>query len=474
MVLAVVLAGLVPGHAQKRNPVGKAESQARSAEVRCRDAQDCPDGVGLWASVVGRSVSQCTGFLIDSIHAVTDRHCIPPDLQTTGASCRGRAWLHLPSASGVRGEVCECDRVEILSRTDSRVGDPDYAVVRLLHPTRRTPLSVDRGPLGDLDTVEVVRVRPMDVEAALREVPVGVLARQTCLVSRRTRSFADRDQAIDVLDPLSRRVPLVECPAEGGNSGSPVLVRRPDGSRVVRALLDRTVDLAPVENWARKGGIRLLDSSLVPMAWAGNFACLPLPGDAPDWRPPLACLVDSSLEALAVEKSRWKAEVDGALDGKALEWSRGRGIRFSGGIFRPQEWPDLVKLLGSDRDRPDAFVVPVPQCLEAGAEVGKGIEEKGAVPVWDVVFGFDSRLRWNFRVGQRPEELTVRLGVRPGSKGARVSMEVPRAGSKPLVLWKKRLPRCPLEEGGGSEEVAGTVAVDSFPLSPSRDSRAVP
>jgi len=420
----------------------RARAQAEKAEVRCQDAQECPDGVGLWATATGRSVAQCTAFLMDSIHAVTDRHCIPPDLQTEGASCKDRAWLHLPARPLDQPEVLPCDRIEILSHTDARVGDPDYAVVRLGTPSARHPLKVERGPLADLDTVEVFRVRPMDVEAALREVPVGAVARQACLVSRRTRSFADKDQAVDVLDPSSRRVPLVDCPSEGGNSGSPVVVRKADGTVVVRALLDRTVDTRYVEDWVRRNGLRLLDGRVSPISWAGSFACLRLPGDRPGWAPPLSCQLDSSLEALADDRARWKLEVDGALDGKAAAWSRGRGIRFSGGVFRPAEWPDLVKAVGPFPELPDAFVVPVPECLEPGTIVQEGIVDDGSVPVWDVVFGFDRRLRWDFRVQDRAFDLPVKLALRQDRKGARVAMELPRDNRTPLVLWKKILPRC--------------------------------
>lgn len=425
----------------RESAVERSRRQAEQAEVRCQSLADCPEGVGLWAATTGRSVFQCTAFLIDSIHAVTDRHCIPPDLQREGASCQDRAWLHLPSHSGARGETIGCQSVAILSHTDSRVGDPDYAVVRLRKPSTRSALRVERGPLTDLETVEIVRVRPMDVEVALREVPVGKVSLQTCQVSRRTRSFADRDRKVDVLDPLSRRVPLVDCPAEGGNSGSPVLVRKSDGSRVVRALLDRSVDMRPVEAWARSNGIRLLDGSLTPIAWAGSFACLPLPTDSGSWTPPLSCQVDSSREALQGETTRWKAEVDGALDERAGHWGKGRGMRFAGGVFRPAEWPDLSKAVGGHEDAPDAFVLPVPRCLEAGTMLTRG-EDAGTVPVWDVVFGFDRRLRWDFRVRDRMAELPVKLTVAPDPKGARMAMELARDQGLPLVLWKDLVPRC--------------------------------
>lgn len=425
----------------KESPGERSRRQAEQAEVRCHSLDDCPDGVGLWAATTGRSVFQCTGFLIDSIHAVTDRHCIPQDIQREGATCVDRAWLHLPSHSGARGEVLGCQSVAILSHSDSRVGDPDYAVVRLQKPATRSPLQVERGPLSDLESVEIVRVRPMDVEAALREVPVGKVSLQTCLVSRRTRSFADRDRKVDVLDPLSRRVPLVDCPAEGGNSGSPVLVRKPDGTRVVRALLDRSVDMRPVEAWARRNGIRLLDGSLTPIAWAGSFACLPLPGDSLSWKAPMACRVDSSIEALAGETTRWKAEVDGALDERAGTWGKGRGMRFTGGVFRPAEWPDLSKAVGGNDEAPDAFVLPVPRCLETGTVLTSGVDA-GTVPVWDVVFGFDRRLRWDFRVRDRMADLPVKLSVEPDPKGARMAMELSRDKGLPLVLWKDIVPRC--------------------------------
>lgn len=425
----------------KESAADRSRRQAEQAEVRCQSLDDCPEGVGLWAATTGRSVFQCTAFLIDSVHAVTDRHCIPQDIQREGATCVDRAWLHLPSHSGARGEVLGCQSIRILSHSDSRVGDPDYAVVRLQKPATRSALQVERGPLSDLESVEIVRVRPMDVEAALREVPVGRVSLQTCVVSRRTRSFADRDRKVDVLDPLSRRVPLVDCPAEGGNSGSPVLVRKSDGTRVVRALLDRSVDMRPVEAWARRNGIRLLDGNLSPIAWAGSFACLPLPGDSMTWTAPLACRVDSSMEALAGETTRWKAEVDGALDERAGSWGKGRGMRFSGGVFRPAEWPDLSKAVGGHDDAPDAFVLPVPRCLETGTVLTRGVDA-GTVPVWDVVFGFDRRLRWDFRVRDRLAELPVKLSVQPDPKGARMAMELSREKGLPLVLWKDIVPRC--------------------------------
>src|SRR5687767_7543906 len=91
-----------------------AQTVFNGSKVSCEDG--CPQYVGgLVTYTEGRNsyiVSVCSLTLIDDNLILTNRHCLPDDLQYKGASCAGRIRVKLPATNGFRSEDFECNRVE--------------------------------------------------------------------------------------------------------------------------------------------------------------------------------------------------------------------------------------------------------------------------------------------------------------------------------------------------------------------------
>ncbi|HNY32648.1 MAG TPA: serine protease [Fibrobacteria bacterium] len=358
--------------------------------VQCLNA-GCPEGVGLWVTREPKGVpSQCTAFLISPDRVVTNHHCLPPSAKSAKAGCRDKVRLYFPPLPGKDADSVDCQTIEALSPFEDRIDEPDWALVRLARPVQRRPLPLSYDGFLDLDTVRIWVAAPDWGSVLVHKNASAQIRLQECLVSRRTSVFHDKESKASFLDPRSRRVPLVECPAWKGNSGAPVLRWcSEDSTWKVAGILDRSAPTGSIQEWIKSQELPLLDSGLGDFAYASNLGCLPLNPR------PLAssCRQDSSQLARESDRKRWKEQVDGAIrDSIRSHLPNGT---WSAKILRQGLWTPFSKAFRSLKERPDAVVLPLPRCLE-------GVDSTWIPPAWTVRFGFDRNMRWDMRMSHLP------------------------------------------------------------------------
>jgi hypothetical protein len=399
--------------------------------VRCGSGETCPEAVGMWVQPIpkGRMPDQCTGFLVERDLVLTNHHCLPKDARHAHASCAGSRF-YVPRIGAVPPDSTGCREVVALSPTSERLDEPDWALVRLERPLERTPLVLDRSGVQDLDTLHAWVAEPDWVSIAARNLPAAEIRSVACVASRRTNVFRESESRADFTDPLSRKIPLASCPTWKGNSGSPALERRPDGTWAVRAVLDRSASTDALRHAIHHGGFPLLDTAVGDFAYATNTACIPWPATHPT---PAACLQDSSPEALAAVRRREKEEVDSAI----RSWIRPvAGLHLEGRVLQAGVWPHFAKVVGDRRPAPDAFVVPLPACGHLPADSSWNTD------LLSLRFGYDRDLRWTFRMARDDSLFPIHARCK-GPEGVRICQFEGTFAAGPAALRTDTLSRCP-------------------------------
>lgn len=407
--------------------------------VRCTNP-GCPEGVGLWVyQDKVKMPLQCTAFLIGPDELLTNHHCLPPKMQSAGASCEG-IRIYFPATGKWSLDSANCSTVQGLSETDSKIDEPDWAVVKLSRPMARQPLEINREGLADRDSVRLWVVSPNWTAMAVRNQPGGEIREQDCRVSRRTQIFHDEGSNSNYLDRHSRRVPLSTCPAWKGNSGAPVLAKDSSGRWQVRALLDRSAPNSTLREFVKLQNWRLLDTNLTDFAYASNIACLPLKGATI----PLSCKQDSNPVAIAQDRQKWKQEVDEAIQARIAS-TPGLKAGLAPRILQAGVWSPFPKVATPRDGRlPDALVVPLPTC---GTPTSDSTWKS---PLWAVAMGFDRELRWNFRIDDEDSAISISCKCRP-LKAARTACRFEARFPKgSFGLGTDTLPECGAIDRGRS------------------------
>jgi hypothetical protein len=123
----------------------------KSSTLTCKDGQ-CPEGVGgltSYSDVVGPDgskgyeVGACTHTLISPDRILTNKHCLPVDLQVKGQSCEKRILIKFPASRGKPAENIECGKIVDFSEpsTETVIAQhPDWAVIELKTSSSRQPV----------------------------------------------------------------------------------------------------------------------------------------------------------------------------------------------------------------------------------------------------------------------------------------------------------------------------------------------
>ena len=144
-VLILIGASLAScGSKEENTPVGNTVHLSNDQELRdaiasstvyCMES-DCPDNVGkllFWSPSSdddGFDFSVCSGTLISRNRFLTNRHCIPEDLQT-GSNCSNRMMVQFPSDYKKRRDSENVNCVAVEKVYDNLEGEPDAAVLRI-------------------------------------------------------------------------------------------------------------------------------------------------------------------------------------------------------------------------------------------------------------------------------------------------------------------------------------------------------
>ena len=134
-----------------------------AASVSCGDTTHCPPSVGMlvgaWerfhdesdgSSASDYQVLTCTGTLITNTIFMTNRHCLPPEVQAKEVSPRHRLAVAFPASGGFPAQVIPVGRILLTSDETALPSEhvPDYALLRLSRSAARSTTAVSRsGPV---------------------------------------------------------------------------------------------------------------------------------------------------------------------------------------------------------------------------------------------------------------------------------------------------------------------------------------
>jgi hypothetical protein len=254
-------------------PPANQEVAIAKASVRCekQDADHCPTAVGMLLIKSGSWIGQCTAFLIGERLLMTNSHCIPAAMKSSGAECRS-ADQHLqvffPQTQEAPAERASCERILTYSTLvgtpgqKSYVLNPDYALIQLNRPLKRQPFGVSRLGLPDGKKLVAYTVDP----TASTSID-GILRTKICLPrqgSLVTPAFVHDFAPVASAD---------SCKIIPGNSGSPVV----DSRRQVRGLIHATLEgeFTHIPEALKAG-------QFVRLGVMTNLACTKLPSTAGD------------------------------------------------------------------------------------------------------------------------------------------------------------------------------------------------
>lgn len=410
-----------------------ARREARTIALEC-PSEGCPESVALLAGVQPASDSgwgtyQCSAFLTDSVTVLTNRHCLPRDLQglAWGESVAGRMWLHFPGEPAVSREA-----VSLVARSERKDSTGlDWALLRLDRPVRRVPLRLSTAGLPDGAALTALMWDPV----LAREGRGGRMRRSTCRVvngSPVTR-FGNGDVR-------ARSVLLEDCAVRVGNSGSPLL----DSAGAVVGLVDGLFDPTQSALGTLLAGVRLLDGRIAPMAQATNLACASLPGAASGGACPLP-------ERVGILPYRGLAELLDTLErtSPGIPGLRNRALLLDTGNS-PGLFLQLRKGIGAPL--PELFAVAAPACVRDAAQALSGWRnpwwrlwighrEEGQVeldvPAWPVLAGVNegARLAARRKPGEVP--LKLRFSFRPAQleRTQTTSFTIELRQDRPGIPW---------------------------------------
>ncbi|MFS4460162.1 trypsin-like serine peptidase [Bdellovibrio sp. HCB2-146] len=315
-----------------------------ATEAVCANEAECPSGVALiLAKKPDGELDRCSSFLIDSRTLVTNRHCIPEDLQDKTLSCVGRIAAVFPQTAGYAAERAECESILNISEAAQEfpTGHMDYAVIRLNRPVKRAAFPISREGLPNRIKVTTYSFDPVHGS------PVNaVLRKKSC------ESIQNTDLIPGYIDALSPVASFTGCQIIRGNSGSVAV----DEKGRVRAIVHAT--------WP-------MDKKYAPLSVMTNMACVDLPTGFP--------VKDSRCDEKRPSEFNFKAFYANALEMnfdsqfQAFQLSNRAQFRFS-----------KSRVFANDR----MVVIPQIQCLEKSAL--KALAEAGtteamlalSLPIW--------------------------------------------------------------------------------------------
>lgn len=147
---------------------GEAEDHLPLFDFEC---EDCPVSFGQFIATKvdstkekpARKTSNCQGGLVDDDLFLTNRHCLPEELQEKGLSCEGQVKIIFPKVNDIEGEIVGCKEVvDFYARPqnlDRKEPQPDWALIKLDKKLKNRVTPMDKSPIPD--QTEVVAFVPV-------------------------------------------------------------------------------------------------------------------------------------------------------------------------------------------------------------------------------------------------------------------------------------------------------------------------
>lgn len=204
-----------------------------SSTVYCGESQnDCPNNVAklTFGSRQGNKYvfGVCSGTLVDDQYIITNRHCIPKNLQVNGISCRNRIVAHFPSTRTSIQEKVDCIKVvQVFAKRDDQ---PDLAVIKVERTRRsRDAVVINKNSLVHNQEIHAYTMNPSSIGSS------GTIRKKTCNVSLDNLFYLKQNKAAGNMLITGSR-----CNVIGGNSGSGFFNSKGEMVGVVHSRLDQS------------------------------------------------------------------------------------------------------------------------------------------------------------------------------------------------------------------------------------------
>jgi len=251
---------LVPTDGQTRS-----KELLDQATVSCGDST-CPTEVALLAMGTKSMAGSCTSFLISPTLALTNSHCIPPEVRAKTQKPIDTMRLLFPATADSSARTVTVAEVIFFSKINPEdkmhiVGKlPDYALLRLNESVdERGYLELSREGVPDNFALSAYSVTPTSDTAI-----AGTLGKHAC------ESMMGSAIQPSYENVFTSVISFSGCEIKHGNSGSPLV----DANGKVRAILQASVDKNMEDITAETYGV--FDDDFLNLAT--NISCLNLPG----------------------------------------------------------------------------------------------------------------------------------------------------------------------------------------------------
>lgn len=212
--------------------------KAPLAKVFCEDLTNCPESVAsleITYSIRDQLINaappfECLGSLVGDGLLLTNRHCLPKDIQYVGASCFGRVLAHFPETLHVTAETLECAKVVGLSTIGGITGNhaedldviQDFAILKMTEPAmpiKRRPFDLNRTTLSTYAPYTIIH-QELTEDHRLK------LIGSSCEIIERRNSLNEAGFHVS------------NCSVSFSDSGAPLL----DGNKAMAGLLGGPAD----------------------------------------------------------------------------------------------------------------------------------------------------------------------------------------------------------------------------------------
>jgi len=235
-----------------------------NSSVICGESiSGCPDNVAklsFWVKESeGYQLAVCSGTLIDQNYIITNRHCIPDNIQVNGASCNKQIIIQFPDdvKNHKQMETLNCKNVVQVFKNKNT--EPDLAVLRIEKSKyARQSVTINKFAFVHSQKNYAYTMNPNRYDRDL-----GIIKRKDCKVSLDNLLYGKSNN-------FARSALLYgsNCNVIGGNSGSGLF----DQNNNLIGVINMTILNNNLKNTLKRNSIPV--ERLTHMGIAVNIGCL--------------------------------------------------------------------------------------------------------------------------------------------------------------------------------------------------------
>lgn len=263
-----------------------------------RSAENCPEPAGFILSTGfneetgSDGIFTCSGTLVSEDIVMTNRHCIPEEVQANPGLCSKRLGIMFPRSNtkaSVEKFTCK-ELIRVSAEPESIFSDEDYAFFRIDKPKNRAYFKVSREGVPDGSVLTLYSINPPSTYSS-----TGTLVVKKCLIKHRSLMAPE---SVNEFSPTLFGYSLERfsygpeaCAVIQGNSGSAALNSKSQIVGLVQAIMNRdsggTLDKI-VDRINQNKTFKVKKEILRDARIFSNLACIEVPR-AVNSEPPKNC-----------------------------------------------------------------------------------------------------------------------------------------------------------------------------------------